>query len=578
VTPDRIKAKGVHYTPPGLAGFLASVTVPFLNRSGRDIHVLDPACGEGALLQALADAVPSQFRKRLKLTGFETDAAAYQKARSLLAGTGAGGVTLENRDFLALEAVAPGRCPGQRSLFDTHEEAHENYDAVIANPPYVRTQVLGAERAQALARRFGLTGRVDLYQAFTKALANVLKPGGVLGLLTSNRFLTVKAGQTLRRLLRTEFTLRAVYDLGDTKLFTAAVLPVIVVANKRGDSAVESPCTFDRIYECRSSNSKAPEHLHVLEALEDRKTQGMVRTGTGHFRIERGFLPPAKKPDEVWTLSTPEYDDWLETVRSHQACTIQDVAAVRVGIKTTADRVFVRNDWASLPASQRPEPDLLFPLLTHHEAGRWLASAKPRRQVLYPHVMREGKRAPIDLNQYRRAAAYVKTHEERLRARKYVIDSGRKWYEIWVPHQPADWQKSKIVFPDISESPRFFLDDSGAIVQGDCYWITAHAGADPDWLFLILAVANSTFIAKFYDTAFHNQLYSGRRRFMTQYVKNFPLPPLRSQSTETIVRLTRQIVRRGVRTEGTERRLNSLVWQAFGLADVGWDQRSAGPP
>ncbi len=107
------------------------------------------------------------------------------------------------------------------------------FDAVIANPPYVRTQVLGAATSQTLARRFGLTGRVDLYHAFTKAMANVLKPGGILGLLTSNRFLTVKSGASLRRLLRIEFHLEAIYDLGDTRLFAAAVLPVIVVARKQ---------------------------------------------------------------------------------------------------------------------------------------------------------------------------------------------------------------------------------------------------------------------------------------------------------------------------------------------------------
>ena len=45
---------------------------------------------------------------------------------------------------------------------------------------------------------------------------------------------------------------------------------------------------------------------------------------------------------------------------------------------------------------------------------------------------------------------------------------------------------------------------------------------------LLLAVANSSFITKFYDIAFHNKLYAGRRRFMTQYVKKF-LPHVKFQ-------------------------------------------------
>ena len=48
--------------------------------------------------------------------------------------------------------------------------------------------MLGAVGAKKLATRFGLTGRVDLYHAFVKAMTMALRGGGWLGLLTSNRF------------------------------------------------------------------------------------------------------------------------------------------------------------------------------------------------------------------------------------------------------------------------------------------------------------------------------------------------------------------------------------------------------
>ncbi len=184
--------------------------------------------------------------------GYETDGEALRQAAGLLANTGVADVVLQQRDFLAIEGIDVGPRRGQRSLFDDFEPAAlRQFDVVIANPPYVRTQVLGAAAAQDLARRFGLTGRVDLYHAFVKAIAGVLKPGGVLGLLTSNRFLTVKSGASLRRLLRGEFDLEAIYDLGDTKLFTAAILPVIVIARKQ--RASDTPCAFDRVYEHRAN-------------------------------------------------------------------------------------------------------------------------------------------------------------------------------------------------------------------------------------------------------------------------------------------------------------------------------------
>jgi hypothetical protein len=155
-----------------------------------------------------------------------------------------------------------------------------------------------------------------------------------------------------------------------------------------------------------------------------------------------------------------------------------------------------------------------------------------------------------------------------------------------VPHHPHEWSQPKIVFPDIAEQPRFFLDRSGAIVNGDCYWITLRPGCHADWLLLMLAVANSSFIVRYYDIAFHNQLYAGRRRFMTQYVKHFPLPNIESRAAQGAIARVRDLVaaplkplaalsKRRVASEGAsegssrkaklEQEVDALVWRAFGL-------------
>jgi hypothetical protein len=148
-----------------------------------------------------------------------------------------------------------------------------------------------------------------------------------------------------------------------------------------------------------------------------------------------------------------------------------------------------------------------------------------------------------------------------------VIEGGREWYEIWVPHHPDDWSKPKIAYPDICEHPRFYFDGSGAVIQGDCYWITLKDGVDNDWLYLMLAVANSTFITKYYDAVFHNKLYSGRRRFMTQYVAKFPLPDLKSPLSRRIVSAVQEILEAGTASEIQEQTLNRLVWEGFGLQE-----------
>lgn len=540
------KANGVHYTPSNLAAFLADATARALNPQTDAIHVLDPACGDGELLAAFVEAVPANLQKRLILEGFETDAKAVQRARRHLAQTGASDVLLINEDFL-----------GNR-----FNKKRPKFDVVIANPPYVRTQVLGARVARDLADRFGLSGKVDLYQAFAIRMASVLRSGGILGLLTSNRFLTIKSGSELRRLLRDEFELLSIHDLGDTRLFSAAVLPAIVIARK-GKGSTPHVVTFDRVYQQSSKGTFLTDwHGTILEALREPDVCGGVRTSEGAFRIERGVLGA---DNDHWTLTTPEATAWLEAVRQRQANTFGGVANVRVGIKTTADEVFIRDDWDQLSRQMMPESSLLRPLLTHEEADRWVAKSCLPKRVLYPHETVNGRRVAVDLKEYPRAAAYLKSHYARLCRRRYVIDSGRQWYEIWVPHQPGDWALPKLVCPDIAETPRFLYDGSGTIVNGDCYWITLKPEMDENWLLLMLAVANSTFITKFYDMVFHNKLYAGRRRFMTQYVARFPLPDVRSKLGNAIVERTKRLLDCGGSAPTKERKLDEMVWQAFGV-------------
>jgi len=139
-------------------------------------------------------------------------------------------------------------------------------------------------------------------------------------------------------------------------------------------------------------------------------------------------------------------DAWLARVKANSACAFADVAKICVGIKTTADSVFVRDDWETLPKPERPENELLHPLVTHHIAARWHlpADVASTRQVLYPYVDNATERLPVHLADYPRARAYLQKHRAKLESRSYVIESGRSWYEVWVPHRPSDWTRLKL--------------------------------------------------------------------------------------------------------------------------------------
>lgn len=548
------KSHGVHYTPPDLAAFVARRAIPEL-AGQRGCVVLDPACGDGELLSAVAVEAAKAGLPAPHLVGIDRDEEAIAAARTRLGDVAIASSALHCEDFLA-ETHQADRLPAK-------------IDLVISNPPYVRTQTLGAARAQALSRRFGLRGRVDLYHAFVAGMTAKLGDGGVLALLCSNRFLSTKGGQSLRSLLDRHYEIVELWDLGDSKLFDAAVLPAVLVARRRRDGGPEGKSSYVRVYEEEGDGEKAKGVASVLAALEG-GNEGVVRVGRRSFVIERGELlkPSSEQP---WRLSSPSRTRWLRAVRKRAATRFGDLGPIRVGIKTTADKVFIRASWDDLPPQMRPEDALLHPLLTHRVAVRWRArdSVDGARTVLYTHESVKGSRRPVDLAGFPRAAAYLEQHRKRLEGRAYVRNAGRAWYEIWVPQQPDDWAAPKLVWPDISEAPRFFLDESGAIVNGDCYWLSC-GDVPAGQLALAMAVANSSFALRYYDLCCGNRLYAGRRRFITQYLEELPLPDATSTATADIAAMVEEL--RGVDVDvetkaATEARLDAAVHELFGLKE-----------
>jgi len=296
----------------------------------------------------------------------------------------------------------------------------------------------------------------------------------------------------------------------------------------------------------------------------------MVNVEEKFYCIETGILRTANKPSVPWILSSDKTDKWIRTIDNEKGGTFGDFGDVKVGIKTTADKVFVRNDWDNLPSDQQPEPTLLHPLITHQEAERWSlpADACGQKRVLYPYTQDCGIRKPICFADYPKAGRYLETHRSILEGRKYVLDAGRKWFEIWVPHSPAAWDTSKVAFPDISKNNVFFVCPVGWVVNGDCYWIVPKKNAPSYTLKAILAVANSSLALRYYDVMFHNKLYAGRRRFMSQYVTQFPLPKA-ERAIELADAVTRLLDARRQNKQKTatylEAEVDHLVWASFGL-------------
>lgn len=559
---SREKAGGATYTPEVLADFVARqiCEVAASTTPKGPVRLLDPAVGHGQLLVSLLEEITRLYGDvEIKVSGFETEERALKAAYSNI-GQRFPHVQVDFRQESFLDFVLEHFPPIEtETLFAGSPRGV--YDLIIANPPYVRTQIMGADVAQRLSANFDLAGRIDLYHPFILGMAQVLRPCGTAGIIVSNRFMTTRAGEAVRRAISAKFDIHRIWDLGDTKLFQAAVLPAVLILGGKHAKTNHTPL-FSSIYQTDEPSER--EAANPMDALS---LQGVVRVPDGRrFHVQHGKLSMGKSSAEPWRIATPEGDFWLATVKANSWGTFKDIGRIRVGIKTCADSVFIRSDWKH--ACGGVEPELLRPLMTHHIARRFrpLRPEHPS-MVLYPHEATNGTKGTVDLTAYPVSKAYLEKHRAALEARKYVLEAGREWYEIWVPQNPDAWNEPKLVFRDITDRPTFWLDLERSIVNGDCYWLMGSDPVDTDLLWLAAAVGNSTFAEVFYDHKFHNKLYAGRRRFMTQYVEQFPLPDPETPQSRALIEMAKAIYQRipSPEAEGLKQELSATVWKAFGL-------------
>ena len=552
------KKTGATFTPVILADFLTDKLLRYYHGVCDSTRVLDPACGDGVLLSSLLRKTNVSTSN---LIGFDTNENYISIAKELIGSiSGNKECQFYNEDFLSV-------CPNNAGLFN-EKTKYEFADIIIANPPYVRTQVLGAERTKQLSKDFNLTGKIDLYYPFFMAMTNALKAGGILGVITSNRYICTKSGSNIRKYLLENYDILEIIDLGDTKLFDAAVLPAIFIGIKKGGNQKGSFQTkYSSIYEIsQDETSDIANKGSIFEVIND-NTPGIYKINSLCYEYKTGLLKKSANKSDVWQLEDCDNNKWIDKIETNSSFRIKDKFKVRVGIKSCADNVFISQLWNKMGIEI--EPELLRPMVSQENVDAWGIDRNTIVQVLYPHYSEEGKRKVYDILKYPNAQRYLELYKEQLESRSYLLKANRKWYEYWVPQNPALWERPKIVFPDISVKPRFCFDRTGAIVNGNCYWICANTSEEEDLLLLIEGVCNSSIMTKYHDSKFTNKLYSGRRRYLSQYIEEYPIPNPNSDASKQIISLVDKI--NNISDEKDKAVLalevDKLVEKAFGLMD-----------
>ena len=538
------KHDGAFYTPSILSDFLSSEIISRMDNFENKIVITDPAIGDGELIISLLKKIPQN--KHIVVYGFDINKESIKISKERISSL------FKDVELNLIQADFLNYCLSEKQSIKS--------DIVIANPPYIRTQTLGAKLSQKLSMDFKIKGKIDIYQAFIIGVNNILSKTGIAGIIMSNRFLTTKGAGEFREKIYNLYDIHELIDLGDTKIFDAAVLPSIMLFSLKNNNK-KTITKFKSIYE--TEQYLTDNDILCETPLEALNQKGIIKCKTGvTYTVKSGILEFDGNPKNIWRVQDSESEEWLKKVESNTWARFGDVGKIRVGIKTTADNVFIKDSFEGII-----DEKIIKPLITHHVADRFRQLPIKTKEILYTHEFVGNKKTVINLDEYPKAKSYLEKHRQQLDSRNYIHKSNRKWYEIWVPQNPSLWGEEKIIFRDICEKPTFWLNNEDSVVNGDCYWlINDYKKEYNEILWLILAVANSKFIEKFYDIKFNNKLYSNKRRFISQYVEKFPLPNPNALMSKKMIDLSKKIYHsKTYNISKYEKQLDLLVWKSFGF-------------
>jgi len=520
------KQLGGIYTPQYIASFFARYLKGQLPAEQfLESRVTDPACGSGVFLRATME-------QKLLATDYSLSDAAGPALESLL------GIDIEENAVAAaslslalLYLAAQGHLPDDipivhddsiKRFSPTDSQSEGAFDAVMANPPFVRTEAQPEALRRAIRSHLDsiAKGKSDTYLAFLALSIRSLRPGGFGFFVVPHPLLTSGNLKKFRDWIQGEAWVHVIADLSAIRVFKADVYVALLIVQRKDDSTdLEPPVALIR---CQRDMGLA------LEDFLD----GKHRRTSSYFIYE---APQGALARATWAVVTPEESHLLSKLEAMPR--LNEAAVVRQGAITGADDVFV------LDEEDVPQDDTILyrPFLPDRSIGRFALPQETGKRVFYPYIDGTPVTTAELRSQFPSTWAWLCGNKELLSSRKSIRSGSMDWWRPTRPRPPREMLVPKVVVPELSLLPRFGIDYSGRWIVSHSPFVRPQVDGDEELLFVLAAILNSSASAWFIDLD-ARKYRNGYNKIGVELLRRLPIPDL-SRASRTSIQRTVDLVR-----------------------------------
>ncbi|WP_231171358.1 class I SAM-dependent DNA methyltransferase [Helicobacter pylori] len=429
------------------------------------------------------------------------------------------------------------------------------FDCIIGNPPYIRQEHI-REIKPLLQKQYRdfYNSTADIYTYFFALSYHLLKEKGFNAFITSNKYARAKYGAQLRELLLKKTTIVSYMELNALKVFESATVDTSIMSFIKQTPPKESRFKY---YE------PTPDDKNDLKSARSLPMKQNALS-TESFIFADATLLDLR--DKMEGIGTP-LKDW-------------DIQIYR-GILTGANEAFI------IPTEKREEilnacktqeerertERLIKPILrgkdikrySYEWAGEWVINTHNG----YTSALKS-KIPPVDIEKYPAIKAHLDSHFDTIATRS---DQGNTPYHLRNCAYLEDFEKEKIVYGEIVQEPRFYLDN-GECELGYFYAEATSFILTGEHLHYLLGMLHSKLITFAFKTFYAGGgLGESGYRYKKAFIERLPIPKITPQNQELARKITDyakailEVKEKDPKanTQELEKEIDALVYQLYNL-------------
>ncbi|WP_199500279.1 type IIG restriction enzyme/methyltransferase [Helicobacter pylori] len=431
------------------------------------------------------------------------------------------------------------------------------FDCIIGNPPYIRQEHI-KDIKPLLQKQYQdfYNSTADIYTYFFALSYRLLKEKGFNAFITSNKYARAKYGAKLREWLFKKTTIVSYMELNALKVFESAAVDTSIMGFIKQEPSKESDFKY---YE------PTPDDKSDLKSARSLPMKQNALSTESFIFANASFLDLRDKMENVGT----PLKDW-------------DIQ-INYGIKTGANEAFIittekreeiLNACKTQEERKRTET-LIKPILrgkdikrySYEWAGEWVINTHNG----YTSNLKF-KIPPIDIEKYPTLKSHLDSHWDTIATRS---DQGDTPYHLRNCAYLEDFEKEKIVYGEIVQEPRFYLDN-GECELGYFYAEATSFILTGEHLHYLLGMLHSKLITFAFKTFYAGGgLGESGYRYKKAFIERLPIPKITPQNQKLACKITdgaKQILALKEKdpkanTKRLEKEIDALVYQLYNLTD-----------